>query len=267
MTDAALRSPAVTTQWRVTVALAGRALRITLRRVQFLLPSFVLPLLLLVVIASGTSAAQELPGFPVQSSYVGFVVSGTIIQGALLVGLMAGIAVADEIEGGFFDRLLSAPINRASIVAGRVLGTMGIGVFQAVLFLLVALVFGADFTGGLPGALAVVALAALSAGAAAALGASIALKTGSLSLLQNLFPIVFVLLFTAPAFLPHDYLNPTLQAISDYNPLTYVVEGMRGALFDSPGLGSVPLGFLSAAVLLAAMFALAVWAMRSRVRT
>ena len=89
MTDAALRTPAVTTQWRVTLALAGRALRITLRRVQFLLPSFVLPLLLLVVIASGTSAAQELPGFPVQSSYVGFVVSGTIIQGALLVGLMA----------------------------------------------------------------------------------------------------------------------------------------------------------------------------------
>jgi len=255
------------TQWRVTIALAGRAVRIQLRRIQFLLPSFVLPLLLLVVIASGTSAAQELPGFPVQSSYVGFVVSGTIIQGALLVGLMAGIAVADDIEGGFFDRLLSAPIHRASIVAGRVLGTMGIGVFQAVLFLCVALVFGADFTGGVPGVLAVIALAAISAGAAAALGASIALWTGSLSLLQNLFPIVFVLLFTAPAFLPHEYLNPTLQAISDFNPLTYVVEGMRAALFDSAALGSVPVGFLAAFAILAVTFTAAVWAMRARVRT
>ncbi|MFM9141182.1 MAG: ABC transporter permease, partial [Solirubrobacterales bacterium] len=154
-----------------------------------------------------------------------------------------------------------------NVVCGHGIGILSGVIALAVFGLLVALVFGADFTGGLPGALAVVALAALSAGAAAALGASIALKTGSLSLLQNLFPIVFVLLFTAPAFLPHDYLNPTLQAISDYNPLTYVVEGMRGALFDSPGLGSVPLGFASATALLAAMFVLAVWAMRSRVKS
>jgi len=266
VTGAALASP-VASRWRVTIALAGRALRIQLRRIQFLLPSFVLPLLLLVVIASGTSAAQELPGFPVKSSYVGFVVSGTIMQGALLVGLMAGIAVADDIEGGFFDRLLSAPIHRASIVAGRVLGTMGIGVFQAILFLCVALAFGADFTGGIPGVLEVIVLASLSAGAAAGLGAAIALRTGSLSLLQNLFPFVFVLLFTAPAFLPHEYLNPVLQTISDYNPLSYVVEGMRGALFDSPQLGSVPVGFLAALGVLVVTFAAAVWAMRARVQT
>ncbi|MFM9139965.1 MAG: ABC transporter permease, partial [Solirubrobacterales bacterium] len=211
MTVATLEHGAVA-QWRVTLALAGRALRIQLRRIQFLMPSFVLPLLLLVVIASGTSAAQELPGFPVKSSYVGFVVSGTIIQGALLVGLMAGIAVADEIEGGFFDRLLSAPIHRASIVAGRVLGTMLVGVAQAVLFLCVALAFGADFTGGPAGFAAVMALAAISAGAAAGLGATIALRTGSLSLLQNLFPFVFILLFTAPAFQPGDFVSPALQA-------------------------------------------------------
>lgn len=257
----------VATQWRVTLALAGRALRIQLRRIQFLMPSFVLPLLLLTVIASGTSAAQELPGFPVKSSYVGFVVSGTVMQGALLVGLMAGIAVADDIEGGFFDRLLSAPIHRASIVAGRILGTMVIGLFQAVLFLCVALAFGADFTGGVTGFVTVMLLGSISAGAAAGLGATIALRTGSLSLLQNLFPFVFVLLFTAPAFQPQDYINPALQAIAVYNPLTYVIEGMRAALFDSPALGSVPGGFAAALGMLAFTFALAVWAMRSRVKT
>ena len=266
MTGIALERDAAT-QWRVTLALAGRALRIQLRRIQFLMPSFVLPLLLLTVIASGTSAAQDLPGFPVKSSYVGFVVSGTIMQGALLVGLMAGIAVADDIEGGFFDRLLSAPIHRASIVAGRVLGTMVIGVVQAVLFLLVALLFGADFTGGVQGFVTVMVLAAISAGAAAGLGATIALRTGSLSLLQNLFPFVFVLLFTAPAFQPQDYVSPALQTISVYNPLTYVIEGMRAALFDSPALGNIPEGFLAAIGMLVAMFALAVWAMRARVET
>lgn len=255
------------TQGRVIAALAERALRVQLRRAQFLLPSFLLPLLLLAVIASGTSAAQQLPGFPSTGSYVGFVVSGTIMQGTLLAGLMAGIAIAGDIEGGFFDRLLSAPIHRVSIVLGRVLGTALIGVAQAILFLSVALALGADFTGGVIGVALTIMLAALSASAAAGLGATIALKTGSLSLMQNLFPFVFVLLFTAPAFFPRALLNPVLEKISVVNPLSYVVEGMRGALFDSPALGSVWAGFAAAIGSVILTCALAVWAMRSRVRS
>ncbi len=101
-------------------ALASRALRVQFRRAQFLMPSFVLPLVLLAVIASGTSSARHLPGFPSTGAYVGFVVGGTLMQGALLAGITAGIALAVDIEGGFFDRLLSAPIHRVSIVLGRV---------------------------------------------------------------------------------------------------------------------------------------------------
>ena len=259
------RDPA--TQARVITALAKRALRVQLRRAQFLLPSFLLPLLLLAVVASGTSAAQQLPGFPATGSYVGFVVSGTIMQGTLLAGLMAGIAIASDIEGGFFDRLLSAPIHRASIVLGRVLGTALIGVVQAILFLAVALLMGADFQGGVVGVVLTILLAALSASAAAGLGATIALRTGSLSLMQNLFPSVFVLLFTAPAFFPRALLNPVLETISVVNPLSYVVEGMRAALFHSAALGSVWAGFAAGIGSVALTCVLAVWAMRSRVRS
>jgi len=252
------------TQARVITALAERALRVQLRRAQFLLPSFLLPLLLLAVVASGTSAAQQLPGFPSTGSYVGFVVSGTIMQGTLLAGLMAGIAIAGDIEGGFFDRLLSAPIHRVSIVLGRVLGTALIGAVQAILFLSVALLMGADFAGGLIGVGLTIMLAALSASAAAGLGATIALRTGSLSLMQNLFPFVFVLLFTAPAFFPRALLNPVLEAVSVVNPLSYVVEGMRAALFDSAALGSVWGGFAAGVGSVLLTCGLAVWAMRSR---
>ena len=254
------------TQGRVIAALAERALRVQLRRAQFLLPSFLLPLLLLAVIASGTSAAQQLPGFPSTGSYVGFVVSGTIMQGTLLAGLTAGIALAGDIEGGFFDRLLSAPVHRASIVLGRVLGTALIGIAQAVLFLTVAIVIGADFSGGAVGIALTILLAALSASAAAGLGATIALRTGSLSLMQNLFPFVFVLLFTAPAFFPRALLNPVLETISVVNPLSYVVEGMRAGLFNSPALGSVWAGFAAGVGSVILTCCLAVWAMRSRVR-
>ena len=43
------------------------------------------------------------------------------------------------------------------------------------------------------------------------IASAIALRTGSLSLLQSLFPFMFVLLFTAPAFFPRELLAPALE--------------------------------------------------------
>ena len=106
-------------EWLVVRALGRRALTLQFRRAQLLMPTFVLPLMLLAVIASGTSAAQGLEAFPDVKSYLGFVVPGTIVQGALLAGLTAGVAMASDIEFGFFDRLLAAPVARTSLVLGR----------------------------------------------------------------------------------------------------------------------------------------------------
>ncbi len=266
MTDAALeRDPGA--QARVVAALAGRALRIQLRRAQFLIPAFLLPLVLLAVVASGTSAAQNLPGFPTTGAYIGFVVGGTLMQGALLAGITAGIAVAGDIEGGFFDRLLAAPVHRASLVLGRVSGTAVLGAGQACVFLTVAFAFGARYEGGVPGVVFAVLLASLTAAGASGLAAAIALRTGSLSLLQNLFPLVFVLLFTAPAFFPRELLNPTLRTIAEYNPLTYVVEGIRAALHDDRALGDPLTGLLAALGFAVFAIALALLAMARRMRT
>ena len=70
------------------------------------------------------------------------------------------------------------------------------------------------------------------------IASAIALRTGSLSLLQSLFPFMFVLLFTAPAFFPQELLTPALQDISRINPLTYVVNGIRALLEGDRALGS-----------------------------
>jgi len=253
-------------QARVVAALAARALRSQFRRAQFLLPAFLLPLLLLAVIASGTSAARHLPGFPSTGAYVGFVVGGTLVQGALLAGLTAGVALAADIEGGFFDRLLTAPVQRVSIVLGRISASIALGVIQASLFLAVAFVFGARYQGGIAGVAFAICIAAIAAGGMAGLASAIALRTGSLSLLQNLFPIVFVFLFTAPAFFPRALLGPTLRHIAVFNPLTYVVEGIRGALHASAALGDPWQGLVAATGLLLVTTTLSVLAMRGRLR-
>lgn len=254
------------TEHRVVAALGRRALSVQFRRAQLLMPTFVLPLMLLAVIASGTSAAQGLRGFPDVESYLAFVVPGTIIQGTILAGLTAGIAMASDIEFGFFDRLLAAPVHRTSLVLGRLAGTVALSVLQTTFFLLVSLLFGASYPGGIPGALVTIVLAAITACAMGGMSAAIALRTGSLSLLQSLFPFMFVLLFTAPAFFPQELLTPLLRDLSVYNPLTYVVEGVRALLGDTDELGSPAIGFASAIGMAVFTTALATAALKQRLR-
>ena len=100
---------AVSREGRVVLALGRRALSVQFRRAQLLMPTFVLPLMLLAVIASGTSAAQDLRGFPDVGSYLAFVVPGTLIQGALLAGLTSGAAL----RGRHRVRLLRPAADRA----------------------------------------------------------------------------------------------------------------------------------------------------------
>ncbi len=251
---------------RVVAALGRRALTVQFRKAQLLMPTFVLPLMLLAVIASGTSAATNLPQFPDVASYLTFVVPGTIIQGALLAGLTSGTALATDVEFGFFDRLLTAPVHRTSLVLGRLCGTVGLALLQTTFFLLVALLFGASYPGGPLAALAVVGLAALTAVGIGGLASALALRTGSVSLLQSIFPFVFVLLFTAPAFFPRELLTPVLEDVSRFNPLTYVVEAVRGLLAGDPSLGDPWWGLLAAAVLAVATTALATLALKERLR-
>jgi ABC-2 type transport system permease protein len=251
---------------RVVRALGRRALSVQFRRAQLLMPTFVLPLVLLAVIASGTSAARGLPGFPDVASYLAFVVPGTIVQGTILAGLTAGIAMASDIEFGFFDRLLAAPVHRTSLVLGRLAGTLALSLLQTTFFILVALLFGASFPGGVAGIVGTIGLAAITAVAMGGASAAIALRTGSLSLLQSLFPFMFVMLFTAPAFFPQDLLTPVLRDLSVYNPLTYVVEGVRGLLGGDGSLGDPLAGLGAAAGLAVATTVLATAALNQRLR-
>ena len=124
---------------RVLVALSRRSVSTQFRRAQLVMPTFVLPLMLMAVITSGTGAARDLPGYPTVDSYLSFIIAGSIIQGALLAGLTTGIALASDIESGFFDRLLAAPVPRSTLVLGRLSGTVVLGVIQSAFFLAVAL--------------------------------------------------------------------------------------------------------------------------------
>jgi ABC-2 type transport system permease protein len=212
---------------RVVRALGARSVRQTFRRPQLIAPIVVFPTLLLAIQTGGAGAGIELPGFPPVQSFLQFMLAGAMMQSMMLAGNSGGIAFAVDIEMGFTDRLFSAPIPRFAIVLGRLAGTAALGLFASIWFLAIGLVFGAEIAGGVPGALLAMALVTASALAVGGIGAAIALRTGSASVVQGLFPLVLVVLFLSSAFFPQNLMIEPAKTIAQYNPLSFIVEGVR----------------------------------------
>ena len=211
----------------VVAALGQRSVRQTFRRPQLVAPLLIIPTLLLAVQSAGAGRAVDLPGFPPVTSFFDFLLAGAMIQSALLAGNTGGIALAIDNEMGFYDRLLATPIPRFAIVAGRLAGVAVLGALTGVFFLAIGVIFGVTIEEGVLGGLLMIVLVTLSALAFGTLGAALALRTGSASVVQGAFPLVFVILFLSTAFFPADLLLEPAQTIARYNPLSFIVEAVR----------------------------------------
>lgn len=212
---------------RVIAALGARSTRQTFRRPQLVAPILIFPTLLLAVQTGGAGAAVDLPGFPPVESFLQFTIAGAMAQALMLAGNSGGIAFAVDIEMGFTDRLFAAPISRYSIVLGRLAGTAALGVVTAVWFFFIALVFGTTIEEGALGVIVVTILVVLAATAFGGLGAAIALRTGKASVVQGFFPLVLVILFVSSAFFPQELMVEPAKTIAEYNPLSFIVVGIR----------------------------------------
>ena len=97
---------------RVIWALGARSVKQTMRRPQLFAPIIVFPTLLLAIQTGGAGRGVDLPGFPQVNGFLDFILAGAMIQSTLLAANSGGIALAVDIEMGFTDRLLAAPISR-----------------------------------------------------------------------------------------------------------------------------------------------------------
>jgi ABC-2 type transport system permease protein len=251
---------------RVVLALGARSVKQTFRRPQLVAPILVFPTLLLAIQTGGAGEAVNLPGFPEVDNFLSFMLAGAMLQSCLLAGNTGGIALAVDLEMGFTDRLLAAPISRFAIVLGRLAGTAVLGVVTALWFIAIGLIFGVSFTAGIPGVLLMIVFTSLAAVAFGGLSAAIALYTGQASVVQGLFPLIFVVLFLSSAFFPVNLLLEPAASIAEYNPLSFVVDGIREPAISSITAGSA-LEALGAIVLIGALsMTLSSIALRRRLR-
>jgi len=246
--------------------LARRALVNATRRPQFLAPLVVFPTLLLAINVGGLERTTTLPGFPRVDGFLDFQLAAAITQSLLLGGVGAGIAVALDIEGGFFDRLVASPAPRAAIVLARVLAAGVIAAVQVCYFLVLGLAFGAEIKGGLIGVVCVLAIGIVAGAGFGAIGVLIALRARSASVVQGIFPIVFVVLFVSSAFFPAELLSSPADVVAAYNPLSYIAEGMRQPIAFSNELAPVLEGLGAAAAVAGTAIGLSLLALRGRLR-
>jgi ABC-2 type transport system permease protein len=251
---------------RAVVALARRAIVNALRRPQFLAPLVIFPTLFLAINVGGLGATRSLPGFPHVDGFLDYQLAAAILQSLLLGGVGTGIAVALDIEGGFFDRLVASPTPRVALVLGRVLAASFTSVLQITYFLVLGLVFGASIKGGVVGVLCVYAIGIVAGTGFGAIGVLIALRSRSASTVQGIFPLVFVVLFISSAFFPQQLLSSPADVVAQYNPLSFIAEGMRRPIAFSNDAVQVLEGVLAAAGVAVVAIGLSILALRGRLR-
>ncbi len=212
--------------------LARRAVREVWRLPDGTVPTLFLPLFFLAV-----NVGQISRSFPSRTpflhgqGYVGFQLPVSIMLGVCTA--TTGFALVNDIDRGYLDKLLLAPVRRSAIIYGRLAADLVRGVASSTLVLLLAvLVFGVRVRSGVGGAIVLVALAALWGVASAGLAMIVALRTRSVQATSASFLLFFPLLFLAPTYVPFDRLTPLMEPIARANPVSYVIEGLRSLVLE-----------------------------------
>jgi ABC-2 type transport system permease protein len=248
--------------------LARRSVTRTLRQPAMVVPSLLFPLLLLSINSSGLDTATRLPGFPADS-YFQFALAIPFVQGAVFSANSAGTNVASDIESGFLNRLSLTPLRRVSLMLGQLTGILALGLIQALTFVAVGLVFGHGIKAG-PGGVVVMLLLSLTISLAfGAIGAFVALRAGNGEAVQGTFPLFFAALFLSSMSLPRNLIETDwFQTIATWNPVSYMIEGIRSLVITGWDGEALALGFGCAGAVAAIAVTAASAALRTRmVRT
>jgi ABC-2 type transport system permease protein len=243
---------------------ARRSVLRTMRQPAMVVPALVFPLLLLGINSGGLDSATNLRGFPTDS-YLTFALALAFLQGTMFAAMSAGTNVANDVETGFFNRLSLTPLKRASLLVGQLSGVLVLGLIQAATFLIVGLTAGAGLEAGPLGIPVIVAISLLSTLGFGSVGAFVALRTGTGEAVQGLFPLLFAALFLSSMALPRNLIEiDWFRTVATWNPVSYMLEGIRSLLIDGWNGEALALGFVASGGLAVIALALASWALKTR---
>lgn len=173
--------------------------------------------------------------------------------------------VAKDLHSGIIDRLLILPVSDRAILLGRQLVELGRSVIILTFLTAIGLLLGFRFSGGICeillgyGLLLAFGLAFTSIAAAIGVAAPTPESAQGLGLIW-LFPLMFV----SSAFVPISTMPDVLRFVAGANPITYLVDGVRGLFQDGRWTDSAMTAIALAAAIFVLFQALALAALRRK---
>lgn len=185
------------------------------------------PLLFLIALGFGFGPIyQRAAG----GSYIQFLVPGIIAMSVLFTAMFSGIEIIWDRQFGFLKETLVAPVSRIEIMTGRTLGGVTVAIIQGTIVLLISFLIGFRLGDWLC-LFFVFLFMFLIALLFTALGTAIASKMEDMHGFQLIMSfLIMPLFFLSGALFPLENLPRALMIVTMIDPLSYGVDGLRGAL-------------------------------------
>ncbi|MEM8708829.1 MAG: ABC transporter permease [Actinomycetota bacterium] len=242
-----------------TAAIARRSIRQLPRDIAFIGPTLFIPLFFLVINVASLSEAAEFVDLGI--SYEEFQLPVAIVFA--VTGVTRAGAMVLDIQNGYFDRLMATPVSRRALLLGHMVADFVLVVALSVPVMILGFFMGVRFDTGPLGVLVFVLIGALWGLGYTGIPYAIALKTGNPGAVNSSFIIFFPFAFLTTAYLPADNLSGWLSTVSKFNPVTYVLGGLR-SLFNGWDAGEVGKALLATLALAAFTQTLSLLALRGR---
>jgi ABC-2 type transport system permease protein len=192
------------------------------------------PLMYLLVLGFGLGPVFEKAG---QGNYLQFVAPGVVGMSILFSSIFSGVGLLWDRQFGFLKETLVAPVPRIQIMIGRTLGGATNALIQGTLVLTVCLIAGFrpdNFGGVLLGFVFMAIIAIVFAALGTIIGSGLKDMQG-FQLIMNF--LVMPIFFLSGGLYPLSNLPEALTVATRLDPLSYGVDGLRGAFIGQSYFG------------------------------
>jgi ABC-2 type transport system permease protein len=243
------------------VTMTIRSVKAMLREPEYLIPSIIIPVFFFAV---NVGSLEGIGNFVGESDFKAFQLPVAIVLA--VTGVSRATALATDIQSGFFDRLLISPMNRFALLLGLMMADFVLVVTLSVLVVLMGLVLGVSFATGFPGILVFLLFSGLWGLSFTGFAYTIALKTGNTAAVSSSFLLFFPFSFLTTAYVPKEFLSGWLKTVATYNPVTYLLDGLRTLITTGWEADTLLYMFLAILGVAVVSFSLAFWALVGRLK-
>ena len=249
-------------------SLGGRALRSIPRDMETLFPALIIPVFFFAINVGMMQDLIERSPFGGAAAagvdYKAFQIPVAVLFA--VTGLSRANVMVIDIQSGYFDRLALTPMNRVAMLLGFMVADMALAVTMSIPVLILAFVIGVDFATGILGIAALLALTVVWSIVYNGFPYAIALKTGNPAAVNTSFIIFFPVVFLTPLFVPQEAMTGWMATIVQYNPVTYLLRGMRALISEGWALDDLLAAAAGIGVVGLITIPLATLALLSRIR-